>query len=61
MVILANRIGKPVSEILGIKNKYESYCIDGTACYVYDRFVERSKNKKELEEMMDKHSVRKRK
>jgi len=35
--------------------------MDETAVYVYDKFVEKSKNEKELKDMMSKHSVKKRK
>ena len=58
MAILSKRTGKPASKIIGIKNNYEAYCVDETAEYVYDKFVEKSKNERELKEMMQKHSKR---
>jgi hypothetical protein len=54
-VILANQTNRPLSEILGVTDKYISFCIDETAQYVYWHWKEKTKNEAELKDMM-KHS-----
>jgi len=44
-----------------IKNDYTAFCVDETSYYVYRKHLQRIKEKKELEQSMEKYSVRKRK
>jgi hypothetical protein len=59
VAILSERIKKPVSEILGITDKYISFCLEETSHYVYNKAMEKSRNEKELKEMMNKTARKK--
>ena len=59
MTILANQTNRPLSQILKVNDAYLAFCVDETAHYVYYKWKENMKNKEELKEMMNKHSVKK--
>jgi hypothetical protein len=61
IVILSKTDNKVVSDVLGIEDLYEKFCIDETANYLYYKWREEARNKQEFEESMNKHSVKKKK
>lgn len=44
-----------------IKDSYVAYCVDETSYYVLIKHRERTKEQKEFEESMSRHSIKKRK
>jgi len=45
--------------MLGIKNKYEAFCLDEVAEYVYHKWMEKTKNQEDLKNLMNRHADRK--
>lgn len=58
VIIASKDTNTPASEILGIEDKYESFCINEACRYIYDKLVEQEKNKEEMKKIM-RHSVKK--
>jgi hypothetical protein len=48
-----------VSDVLGIEDLYEKFCIDETADFLYFQWRNEAKNKAEFEDSMNKHSKKK--
>jgi len=58
-VILAKNSNKVVSDVLGIEDLYEKFCIDETSDYLYFHWKDEAKNKEELKSLVSKHSKKK--
>ena len=61
VVILSKNDNKVVSDVLGIEDSYEAFCVNETADFLYFKWREEAKNKAEFEDSMNKHSVPKKK
>lgn len=47
--------------MLGVSDKYEAFCIDEAAEYLYIEHTKRIREEAEFKKSMEKHSVKKRK
>jgi len=48
-----------VSDILGIEDLYEKFCIDEVSDYLYFQWRKEAKNKEEVKNLVSKHAKKK--